>query len=312
MANGYTSPLKGLSRREWLRLALGVGAMTLTGATAARPSIQTRPIPKTGERLPVVGLGTWQTFDVGRAESERAPLREVLKALAHGGGKVVDSSPMYGESETVVGDLAAELGLREKLFLATKVWTTGREDGIEQMEESLRRMRTRRMDLMQVHNLVDWRTHLETLQHWKDQGKVRYVGITHYTESAHDELASVIKAERLDFLQVNYSLLELGAENRLLPLAAERGVAVIINRPFAYGQLFRRVRGRSLPSWAAEIGCTTWAQFFLKFILGHPSVTCAIPGTSKVRHLLDNLQAGFGSLPDAAMRKRMVRTIAGI
>ena len=217
---------------------------------------------------------------------------------------------MYGRSESVVGDLAAELHVRDQLFLATKVWTNGMDAGIRQMEQSFRRLRTQRIDLMQVHNLVDWRTHLTTLRRWKEQGKVRYLGITHYTESAHDDLAAVHEAEKLDFLQVNYSLAERGAEGRLLPLVAEQGVAVIVNRPFAQGQLFRKVRGRPLPPWAAEIGCATWAQFFLKFVIGHPAVTCVIPGTSKVRHLIDNMQAGFGPLPDAAMRRRMVQTVA--
>ncbi len=310
MAKRYASETHGISRREWLRLTLGMGALTLTGIAAASPPLRKRPIPRTGELLPVVGLGTWQTFDVGGGESERAPLRDVLRELARGGGSVVDSSPMYGRSESVIGDLAAELRVRDQLFLATKVWTTGREAGICQMEQSFRRLRAQRIDLMQVHNLVDWRTHLTTLRRWKGQGKVRYIGITHYTESAHDELAAVLEVEELDFLQVNYSIAELGAEHRLLPLAAEQGVAVIVNRPFAHAQLFRKVRGRPLPPWAAEIGCATWAQFFLKFVIGHPAVTCAIPGTSKVRHLLDNLQAGFGPLPDTGMRRRMVRTIA--
>ena len=310
MAERYTSEAQGISRREWLRLALGMGAFTLTGVAVASPSMRKRPIPRTGELLPVVGLGTWQTFDVGGGESERAPLRDVLRELVRGGGKVVDSSPMYGRSESVVGDLAAKLRVREQLFLATKVWTNGREAGIRQMEQSFRRLREQRIDLMQVHNLVDWQTHLVTLRRWKEQGKVRYIGMTHYTESAHDELAAVHEAEELDFVQVNYSIAERGAERRLLPLAAEQGVAVIVNRPFAHAQLFRKVRGRPLPPWAAEIGCATWAQFFLKFVIGHPAVTCTIPGTSKVRHLIDNMQAGFGPLPDATMRRRMVRAVA--
>lgn len=309
MANSHDSESKGISRREWLRLALGMGAFTLTGIAVASPSMRTRPVPRTGELLPVVGLGTWQTFDVGGGESERAPLRDVLRELVRGGSKVVDSSPMYGQSESVIGDLAAELRVRHQLFLATKVWTNGRDAGIRQMEQSFRRLRTQHIDLMQVHNLVDWRTHLTTLRRWKEQGKIRYIGITHYTESAHDELIAVHEAEELDFLQVNYSLAERGAERRLLPLVAEQGVAVIVNRPFAQAQLFRKVRGRPLPPWAAEIGCATWAQFFLKFVIGHPAVTCAIPGTSKVRHLIDNMQAGFGPLPDAAMRQRMVQTV---
>ncbi len=278
----------------------------------AATALLRRPIPRTGELLPIIGLGTWQTFDVGESESERAPLREVLHELVRHGASVVDSSPMYGQSEGVVGSLAAELGIHPKLFLATKVWTNGRDAGIRQMEQSFGRLRTQRMDLMQVHNLVDWRTHLQTLRRWKEQGRVRYIGVTHYTESAYNDLGRVIETEELDFVQLNYSLAERTAERRLLPLAAERRIAVLVNRPFAQAGLFREVRGKSLPAWAKEIGCATWAQFFLKFAISHPAVTCAIPGTSKVRHLVDNLQAGLEPLPDAGTRARMVRAIGGL
>jgi diketogulonate reductase-like aldo/keto reductase len=276
----------------------------------AANSLLRRPISRSGELLPVIGLGTWQTFDVGKSTSARAPLRDVLHELVKLGASVVDSSPMYGRSEEVVGDLAAELGVSQKLFLATKVWTSGRDAGIRQMEESFRRLRRERMDLMQIHNLVDWRTHLTTLRRWKEQGKVRYIGVTHYTESAYDELADVLKAEELDFVQLNYSIAERAAERRLLPLAAERRMAVLINRPFAQADLFSKTRGKPLPGWAAEIGCASWAQFFLKFVISHPAVTCAIPGTSKVQHLEDNLQAAVGPLPDDATRQRMARTVA--
>ncbi|HYY25100.1 MAG TPA: aldo/keto reductase [Candidatus Udaeobacter sp.] len=276
----------------------------------AATSLLRRPIPRSGELLPVIGLGTWQTFDVGNSASARAPLRDVLREFVKLGGSVVDSSPMYGRSESVVGDLAVELGVSRKLFLATKVWTTGREAGIRQMEESFRRLRTERMDLMQVHNLVDWRTQLTTLRRWKEQGKLRYIGVTHYTESAYDELAGVLKAEELDFVQLNYSIAERAAERRLLPLAAERRIAVLVNRPFAQANLFSKVRGKPLPGWAAEIGCASWAQLFLKFVISHPAVTCAIPATSKVQHLVDNLQAAVGPLPDDATRERMARTAA--
>jgi diketogulonate reductase-like aldo/keto reductase len=258
----------------------------------------------------VIGLGTWQTFDVGRSESERAPLREVLRELMRLGGSVIDSSPMYGQSEGVVGELAAELKLPKQLFLATKVWTSGREAGIRQMEQSFKRLRTERMDLMQVHNLLDWRTHLVTLRRWKDEGRVRYIGVTHYTESAYDELARVLKSEALDFVQINYSIAEREAERRILPLAQERRIAVLVNRPFAQAGLFRKVRGKPLPSWTEEIGCASWAQFFLKFVIGHPAVTCAIPGTSNAQHLADNMQAGAAPLPNAAMREQMARSIA--
>ena len=301
----------GMSRRAWLRLAFGAGVAAMTSTSAAAATIR-RPIPRSGEMLPVIGLGTYQAFDVGGAESEREPVREVLREFARRGGSVVDSSPMYGESEGVIGDLAAEIGVSPKLFLATKVWTTGRDDGIRQMEQSFRRMRTQRMDLMQVHNLLDWRTHLATLRAWKEQGRVRYIGITHYTASAYDELARVLRSEELDFVQLNYSIIERDAEQRLLPLAAERRVAVLVNRPFAEARLFNRVRGKALPPWAAEIGCNTWAQFFLKFVVAHPAVTCAIPATSKAKHLVDNMQAGVGPLPDESTRARMARYLEQI
>jgi diketogulonate reductase-like aldo/keto reductase len=296
-----------LSRRGLLRLAIGAGALAFNGITMAATTMLRRPIPRTAESLPVIGLGTWQTFDVGSSESARAPLRDVLRELVRGGGNVVDSSPMYGQSESVVGDLAAELNLHKELFLATKVWTSGREAGIRQMEQSFQHLRTKRMDLMQVHNLVDWRTHLVTLRQWKEQGKVRYIGVTHYTASAYDELAQVLKSEELDFVQINYSVMEREAEQQILPLAAERGIAVLANRPFAQSGLFRIVRGKSLPAWAKEIGCASWAQFFLKFVVSHPTVTCAIPGTSNVQHLIDNMQAGTPPLPDQATRERMAR-----
>jgi aryl-alcohol dehydrogenase-like predicted oxidoreductase len=268
-----------------------------------------RPIPRSGEALPVIGLGTWQTFDVGGDQAARAPLREVLGEFARLGGSVVDSSPMYGSSESVAGDLAAELKLRKQLFIATKVWTSGREAGIRQMEQSFRRLRAERIDLMQVHNLVDWRTHLATLRQWKEQGKIRYIGVTHYTASAYDDLARVLESEEIDFVQLNYSVAEREAERRLLPLAADRRIAVLANRPFAGGPLFRKVRDKKLPPWAKEIGCATWAQFFLKFVVSHPAVTCAIPATSKVTHLTENMQGGMGNIPDGAMRQRMVKYV---
>lgn len=267
-----------------------------------------RPIPRTGEALPVIGLGTWQAFDAADS-ARRAPLREVLREFVRLGGSVVDSSPMYGRAESVAGELAAELGLQRKLFIATKVWTSGADAGIRQMEESFRRLRVARVDLMQVHNLVDWRTQLRTLRAWKSEGRIRYIGVTHYTESAYDELERVVKSEELDFLQLNYSIAERAAARRMLPLAAERGLAVLANRPLAQGNLFAKVRGRPLPAWAPEAGLESWAQFFLKYALGHPAVTCAIPATSRVDHLRDNMGAGSGPLPDARLRERMAKFI---
>lgn len=272
-------------------------------------SLIKKPIPKTGELLPAIGLGTWQTFDVGAAKAAREPLRAVLQEFVRAGGSVVDSSPMYGQSETVAGDLAAELGVQKNLFVATKVWTSGRDAGIRQMEESFRRLRTQRMDLLQVHNLVDYRTHLTTLRRWKEEGKVRYIGVTHYTAGAYDDLARVVASEELDFVQLNYSIAEREAERRLLSLAAERKMAVLVNRPLAAGALFNKVRGKAVPPWAKEIGCASWSQIFLKFVISHPAVTCAIPATAKVAHLTDNMQALRGPLPDSAGRERIARYV---
>lgn len=295
------------TRREFLRAALGAAAIAATGELAMAKDLIRKPIPRTCEMLPAIGLGTWQTFDVGASLSARQPLMEVLRDFARLGGSVIDSSPMYGSSENVVGDLTADLGLHKQLFLATKVWTNGRDPGIRQMEESFKRLRAERMDLMQVHNLVDYQTHLPTLRSWKAKDRVRYIGVTHYSASAYDSLARVLAAEELDFVQLNYSLAEREAERRLLPLAADRRLAVLVNRPFAQGALFRRVSGKPLPPWSGEIGCSTWAQFFLKFVISHPAVTCAIPATAKTAHLNDNMQAAFEPLPDAQTRERMAR-----
>src|SRR5690349_8580230 len=261
-----------------------------------------RLFPQDKVKLPKIGLGTWQTFDVGNDSAARAPLREVLKLLD---GNVVDSSPMYGSSEAVAGDLIAELGMRDKLFIATKVWTSGREDGSAQMETSFKRLRVKVMDLMQVHNLVDVGTHTKTLQAWREQGRVRHIGITHYTASAYSEVERWLKTGAYDFVQINYSLAERDAEKRLLPLAAERKVNVIINRPFAGSALFSQTKGKQLPSWAAELGIASWAQYFLKWIVSHPAVTCAIPGTGRPDHMRDNLAAGKGPFPDGATRNKM-------
>jgi diketogulonate reductase-like aldo/keto reductase len=252
--------------------------------------------------LPKIGLGTWQTFDVGSEAAARAPLRDVLKLLD---GNVVDSSPMYGSSETVAGDLIAELKLRERLFVATKVWTSGREEGIRQMDTSFRRLRVERLDLMQVHNLVDVKVHTESIKKMRDAGKVRFMGITHYTSSAYAEVERWLKTKQYDFLQINYSLGEREAEKRILPLASELKTQVIINRPFAEGALFRRTKGKALPPVAAELGITSWAQYFLKWIVSHPAVSCAIPGTGRPDHMRDNLAAAQGVLPSETQRKRM-------
>jgi diketogulonate reductase-like aldo/keto reductase len=295
-------------RRQALKRLAGLAAAAAMDSVAAAESGQLlqRAIPVTGERLPAVGLGTWQTFDVGNDAVGRSAAQETLRLFVSAGGRVVDSSPMYGSSEGAVGDLAAALGVQSRLFIATKVWTTGREQGVEQMRTSAARLRTKRIDLMQVHNLVDLKTHLKTLRQWKEQDLIRYFGITHYTTSAHRELADVIKKERPDFVQFNYSIATRDAERNLLPVAAEYRTAVLINRPFDGSSLFDAVRGKPLPSWTGDIDCETWAQFFLKYILSHPAVTCAIPATRNPKHLVDNMQGGIGRLPDETTRQKMV------
>jgi diketogulonate reductase-like aldo/keto reductase len=287
-------------RRRALLAALAAG-VTLKPAFAAMPTLS-KQIPSTAETLPVIGLGTWQAFDV-RGDTSR--LREVMEVFSSMGGRVVDSSPMYGAAESVVGELAADLDLEDRLFFATKVWTSGRTEGIRQMENSFKRMRVQRMDLLQVHNLVDIETHTETLLEMKLAKKTRYIGITHYSASAHEEVARWLRSGKYDFLQINYSLAERDAEQKLLPLAIEKNVAVLANRPFGEGGLFRKVRGKALPPWAAELGIESWAQYFLKWIVSHPAITCAIPGTGNPAHMKDNLGAGRGSLPDVAARRRM-------
>jgi len=265
----------------------------------------TRPIPSSGEALPAVGLGTYRGFDVGGDRDDRARLTGVLAALFAAGGSVIDSSPMYGRAEAVAGELLAGMGARDKAFVATKVWTRGREAGIAGMNRSMALLGADPVDLMQVHNLVDWRTHLATLRGWQAEGRVRYLGVTHYTAGAFDELEAVLRAERLDFVQLNYSLDDRAAERRLLPLAAERGIAVLVNVPFGGGGLLRHLGRRPLPGWAAELGCETWGEALLKFILAHAAVTCVIPGTGAPGHMAANARAGEGPLPDAALCRRI-------
>lgn len=322
MSFGIESPESGpekMSRREAARLlAQSATGLILTGTALAAEEkpmagkliLPERAIPSSSEMLPAIGLGTWQAFDVGPNAADQEPLEEVLALFVKLGGRVVDSSPMYGRAEQVIGDIAAKLNLHRSLFLATKVWTTGKEQGIGSMEKSLTKLQTKRIDLMQVHNLVDARTHLATLREWKEQGRARYVGITHYVSSAYGEVAKLLRSEKLDFVQINYSILEREAEKEILPLAQDRGIAVIVNRPFGGGDLFAQVRQKPLPEWAGEIDCKSWAQFLLKWIVAHPAVTCAIPATNKARHLEDNMQGGVGRLPDAKLRARMVELVA--
>jgi diketogulonate reductase-like aldo/keto reductase len=269
-----------------------------------------RPIPSTGEKIPVIGLGTWQVFDVDPTPENLAPREEVLKIFHEMGGTLIDSSPMYRRSEAVVGELLAKTGLRPKLFIATKVWTRGKEKGIAQMEESEAKLRAKPLDLMQVHNLLDTETHLATLGEWKKSGRVRFIGVTHYTASAHDDVCRAIEKHKVDFVQINYSVGEREAEQRVLPLAKERGVAVLANRPFVSGAIFARLKDKPLPDWAKEIDCTSWAQLMLKFVVSHPAITCAIPATSKPAHMRDNMKACTGRLPDEAMRAKIAAAIA--
>jgi diketogulonate reductase-like aldo/keto reductase len=266
----------------------------------------TRPIPSSAEAMPVVGLGTWQVFDVGAGDPSRDKLRAVLQALVEAGGRMIDTSPMYGRAEGVTGDLVADLNLRPRVFLATKVWTSGREQGVAQMGRSAELLQSPVLDLIQIHNLLDWRTHLATLRRMKEEGQVRYIGITHYTTGSLAELARILESETgIDFVQCGYSLASRDAESRLLPVAAARGVAVIVNQPFETGEMFRRVRGRALPEWAAEFDCASWAQLFLKYLIAEPAVTCVIPATGNPAHMEDNAKAGSGRLPDAAQRARI-------
>jgi diketogulonate reductase-like aldo/keto reductase len=265
-----------------------------------------RPIPSSGEAMPVIGLGTWNVFDVGEDAGARAPLKEVLRHLVDAGGRMIDTSPMYGRAEAVTGDLVAELGLRPRVFLATKVWTSGKEQGIAQMRRSAERLRSPVIDLIQIHNLLDWRTHLATLRQMKAAGQVRYIGITHYTTSSLPELARILEGESgIDFVQFGYSLATRDAETKLLPVAAARRVATIVNQPFESGDMFRRVRGKPVPEWAADFDCTSWAQLFLKYVLAEPAVTSVIPATANPEHMADDLKAGFGRLPDAQQRQRI-------
>ena len=297
-----------LSRVAFLKLMAGAGVVAMLGRAAqAANAMNRRSVLKSGVSVPVVGEGTARAFNVGKRPSDRSALREVLRLLFDAGGSVVDTSPMYGNAETVVGDLLRDLWLRDRAFIATKVWTTGRQSGIDQMEEPMRLLLTDHLELMQVHNLVDTQTHLATLREWKEKGLIRHIGITHWTRNPVDTLATIVAREKLDFVQLPYSLGMREAEPRLLPLCADRDVAVLANRPFVRGSMFREARGRSIPPWAkGELGITSWAQYFLKYLLGNPAVTCVIPGTGKPCHMADNIQAGMGRLPNARLHKTLL------
>jgi aryl-alcohol dehydrogenase-like predicted oxidoreductase len=303
------------SRRELLKAGFGVGAsifLSNTRLSAQGTSWTQRKIPSSGESLPVIGIGTARRYEAVTTEAERAPLREVLRQFKEMGGRVIDTAPSYGTAETVVGDLVAELKIRESLFIATKLGVRGGDAGIEQLEQSFKRLRTPTIDLIAVHNLQDTQTQLRTLRQWKQAGRIRYVGITTSFERQYPDFEQTMKAEALDFIQVDYALDNRKADHRILPLAADRGMGVMINLPFGRGRLFTAVQGKSLPPWAVEFDCASWAQFFLKYIVSHPAVTCALPGTAKVEYLVDNLGAAQGRLPDAALRRRMETFIDGL
>jgi aryl-alcohol dehydrogenase-like predicted oxidoreductase len=300
-----------MDRRRFLTLAAG-GAAALAASVrtvrAAKDSpMRTRKIPRSGEAIPVVGLGTWQTFDVGSSSAERAPLAEVLRLFFAAGGRVIDSSPMYGRSEAVAGDLVA--AGKHPAFFATKVWTTGLAAGKQQIAESMRLLRSERLDLLQVHNLLDLETHLPAMRALREGGKVRYLGITHYQLGAFDEMEQLLRTEKLDFVQLPYSVNVRQAEKRLLPAAADMGTAVLVMRPFEEGALFARVKGKAVPAWATERGFASWAQLFLAFILAHPAVTCVLPATSKPHHLAQNVTAGSGPELDRELCAKLLAAL---
>lgn len=295
-------------RRQLILLAAS-GALlpfAVRQALAQASTMNTRAIPSTGEMLPVIGCGTWRTFDVGNDPAAQARLADVLRILFDNGGSVIDSSPMYGSSEAVAGSVLTHLDAHKRAFVATKVWTEGHDAGVAQMENSLRFWQQPRIDLMQIHNLLDWQTQLATLRDWKARGRIRYIGVTHYTSSAFGEVEAVMRSEKLDFVQINYAADDRAAEETLLPLAKERGIGVIVNQPFGGGGLLRRLKDQPVPEWSQAIGCTTWAQLLLKFVLAHPAVTCVIPGTGRPEYMRDNVRAGFGRYPDESMKRRIV------
>mgnify|MGYP001444737183 CR=1 FL=1 len=299
--------MQRIDRRDFLGLGAGLGIVGALGPLellAAPEGLVRRPIPVSGEMLPIIGLGT-NRYGVGPDEASRAPLRASLARFGELGGSVVDTAPMYRSSESVLGDLIAELGIRDTLFIATKVDQEGRAASVAQMNASLEKLGVDRFDLMQVHNLRGWRDNIPLIREWKEAGKTRYTGITTSRSSQYEELESILREHELDFLQINYSLEQREATQRLLPLAAERGMAVIINRAFGGGRIFRELGDQPLPDWAAEFDCTSWAQFLLKYALSHPAATVAIPGMTKVRHVEDNLLAGHGRMPSPEHREAM-------
>jgi aryl-alcohol dehydrogenase-like predicted oxidoreductase len=301
-----------LNRRELLKVGLCAGASVLlrSGGLLAQPEpLIQKKIPSTGETIPIIGVGTARRYEEITTETAKAPLRDTLRQFKELGGKVIDSSPTYGTAEAIVGELIDELKIRDSLFFATKVSTSGRQAGIDQIQRSFKRLRAAKIDLIAVHNLRDTKTHLQTLRELKQAGRIGYIGITTSFENQYAEFEQTMKAENLDFVQVDYALDNRNADERILPLASDRGMAAMINLPFGRGRLFNAVQGKKLPDWAPEFDCKTWAQFFLKYIVSHPAVTCAVPGMAKAEYVIDNLGAARGRLPDAAMRRRMEKFI---
>lgn len=305
----------GMTRRHFLKSTAATSLLCSLAPgylAAADSGVIKKVIPSTGERLSVIGLGTSRTFDVDSTAAAKSPLLEVMQAFFDNDGQLIDSSPMYGSAEAVTGALLEKINNKQNLFSATKVWTRGKSEGVDQMEQSMWRLGVDRIDLMQIHNLLDWQTHIETLREWKAEGKIRYIGITTSHGRYHRELEKILQQIPLDFVQFSYNILDRDVEQRLLPIACEQGIATLINRPYQRGGLFRKVRGKPLPAWASEFDCASWGQFFLKFIVSHPDVTCVIPATSKLKHMVDNMAAGYGRLPDEATRRRMIETIESI
>lgn len=303
---GIANPTRRRSLQAILALVSGAGVNPGIGYATSDSKQRTREIPTSGESIPVMGLGTARTFDVGLTASNLEPLHEVVQLFIEHSGRMIDSSPMYGRAEDVVGRLVTDLQIQEKVFYATKVWTRGEQAGINQMNDSFERMQTRFIDLMQVHNLSDTATQIRNIRALQDQGRVKYIGITHYTAGAFDDLEAWMRKEKLDYVQFPYSITNRAAEQRLIPAARDLGVAVIAHRNYENGRLFGKVRGMELPAWATEFDCTTWGNFFLKYLIGEPGLTNLIPATSSPRHLADNMKAGLGRIPDDAMRRKMV------
>ncbi len=301
-----------LSRRDALKLsAVALAGLACPWQTAqASNEAITKTIPKSGESLSVIGMGSSRTFNDYRDPRTGKELTGILQAFFDKQGQLIDSSPMYGPAETAIGQLLKNVNGKQGMFAATKVWTDGKQQGIDQMNASFGKLGVEVMDLMQIHNLRDWQIHLNTLRDWKEQGKIRYLGITTSHGRFHSELLDIMAREPLDFVQFSYNIVDREVENSLLPMAADKGIATLINRPFARGDLFRKVKGKNVPEWASEFGCNSWGQFFLKFVVSHPAATCVIPATSKLKHMIDNMGANYGRLPNDKERQRMIAFIA--